>query len=427
MIDFSQLRSPKDFERLCADLLEAEAFHVDREPSVDVSGIDIVATCEYRAHSPTIRPVTLRWLVQCKHYATSGKNLGRQEMAEIIVNFKAFRTRRDALLIIVSTECSETAIISAQAAVAEMGDAEIEIWNFRKLVSLLEKHAHLLARYKIEQKSSASRFVVPPILPTDIDDPILIISDQSALAHDICSALRDAGLQVAFLPVWNYSNKIRLAKFMSSIHLTRFSLAMCFLGDSFHIPLPEELQQLLVDHSLRGRPLLLFPFVAWAAAQGELRILSKIVPVAIDRHPPSVETSLRNRTLKERFDELFDCSFEEDEYREFSAVRAAEQPASKPSRRFGISHSFEHIRPLTNSAVALSDILGVPLVVTATTRRGKIAYFNSCCHSCLAPDATASIASPFATSREFRTIFLMLVRWLLVDDKELDFDIDPTL
>lgn len=68
--DFKNLKNWKDFERLCADLLSAEGFIIESEPSIDIKGSDIIAREEFRSHDPT-RSISIRWRVQCKHYANS--------------------------------------------------------------------------------------------------------------------------------------------------------------------------------------------------------------------------------------------------------------------------------------------------------------------------------------------------------------------
>jgi hypothetical protein len=104
MINLGLIKGWKDFERFCADLLEAEGFHIESEPGVDTTGVDIVARCEYRAHGSSLPPVHVRWLVQCKHLAISGKRLARQSVEEILVSYEAARGPNDGLLVIVSSD-----------------------------------------------------------------------------------------------------------------------------------------------------------------------------------------------------------------------------------------------------------------------------------------------------------------------------------
>src|SRR5258708_6938668 len=117
----------KDFERLCADLLEAEGFVVTNEPSVDTSGTDFEAIEEYRSHDPT-RSVSIRWRVQCKHYAQSGRNLDRTEMEGILVSFEATRMQEDGLLVMISTDYTEPARRVWDAYVEKHPSIRIQVW-----------------------------------------------------------------------------------------------------------------------------------------------------------------------------------------------------------------------------------------------------------------------------------------------------------
>src|ERR1700726_2864928 len=88
----------KEFEHLCADLLTAEGFRIEYEPSLDRDGVDIVATEYYRSHDPT-RTITIRWRVQCKHYVRSGRNLGRKGVEDALNAFELSRQFNEGLLL----------------------------------------------------------------------------------------------------------------------------------------------------------------------------------------------------------------------------------------------------------------------------------------------------------------------------------------
>jgi hypothetical protein len=201
MIDLRKLSHGKQFERLCADLLDCEGFRVEEEAIVDTSGIDIIATCEYRAHASSLKPVRLRWLVQCKHFAKSAQNLHRDDVVKILVNYLAVRRTHDALLVMVSSDYSEPAMRAVQEAVRDKRDVEIEIWNGRRIVALLEKHPHLVNRYGLRDHPSNVGSWWPCRLVNAKNRSVLIVSDQSCLAHDLCAYLSMAGAHVVFLPV----------------------------------------------------------------------------------------------------------------------------------------------------------------------------------------------------------------------------------
>src|SRR6185369_13838037 len=189
--------------RLCADLLEAEGFIIESEPFVDRKGADLIAVEIYQSHEPT-RQVRKRWRVQCKHYAGSGRNLGRKEIEEALFNYGANRGPDDGLFLIVDTDYTESAKETVDQYTTINPGAIVTIWNQRQLTTRLERHPHLLARYNL------------PIADVDYLSAIsslkrfgnvrtLLISDQSPLAHNLTSGLRAAGFDLTFLPFWNYT------------------------------------------------------------------------------------------------------------------------------------------------------------------------------------------------------------------------------
>jgi|HubBroStandDraft_2_1064218.scaffolds.fasta_scaffold62093_2 hypothetical protein len=417
MTDLHRLKDWKHFERLCADLLEAEGFQIEEEPSVDTTGIDIVATCEYRAHAQNLKPIKVRWLVQCKHLAPSGRNLNRQELAEILTNYWARRGANDALLVMISSDYTEPAMRSVQDAIKDKVGAEVMIWNGRQIVALLERHPYLINRYGLAATTDTAS-TPKLILPNTPDRPVLIISDQSALAHDLHNYLQSAGLHVIFLPVWNYLSEHRLDQFLGAYSATRFALIALFLGDSFGAHFPVQLERLLLRNVSDGGSLLLFPFVAWSIANGRLANLANITPVKLDDNPIPEATSSRNRTLAETFFAIVksELSFEEDEYREFDLQSVQGQIRAGSKGRFGISHSFEHLKPSKGATiVALRDTLNNPFLVYSTNKNAKIAYLNTCCHTCLSPQTSTAIPSPLTYSHEFRGVMSDLLAWLLSD------------
>src|SRR6185295_8009019 len=188
----------KKFERLCADLLAAEGFILESEPSIDRTGVDLRVTEEYRAHEPG-RVIQVHWRVQCKHLAISGKNLGRKEVEEALVSFEATRGASDGLFLIVSTDYTEAAKETIDAFLRVHPSSRVTLWNQRQLESRLERHPHLIQRYGLS---------LPPVdyigLLADLKEfgavETLVISDQSVFVHNLASGMRHAGFDVTFLP-----------------------------------------------------------------------------------------------------------------------------------------------------------------------------------------------------------------------------------
>src|SRR5262245_2466892 len=82
MIDFSEL--PKDgkaFEQFVRELLLILGVHPQWTGQGPDQGRDILAT---EALSGSIEKAERRWLVQCKHFAHSGKCVGRADVGPIL-------------------------------------------------------------------------------------------------------------------------------------------------------------------------------------------------------------------------------------------------------------------------------------------------------------------------------------------------------
>jgi hypothetical protein len=84
--------------------------------------------------------------------------------------------------------------------------------------------------------------------------------DQSALAHNLVSALRVAGFDITFLPFWNYADETRMELHRKSVLEDDFELIICFLGDSFGFALPSSLLETIERQHDSGTGLLFFPF-----------------------------------------------------------------------------------------------------------------------------------------------------------------------
>lgn len=280
MLRLDRIADWKDFEHLCADLLEAEHIFVTNEPSVDTSGRDLEAIEEYRSHDPT-RSVSVRWRVQCKHYAPSGKRLDRVEMERILVSFDAVRGRDDGLLVMISTEYTEPARRVWDEYVNNHAGARIQVWNGRQIEAKLERHPHVARRYDLTPSHTPNPLAPFEELRDQAPRSVLVISDQSVLAHDIVEGLSLAGFNISFLPVWNYLQSSRLEIFEGALFEGPTDLVVLFLGDTFGYPLPDRLREVLRSVQRKGGSLLLFPFLAWAVAHGPCDEFDAICPVTL--------------------------------------------------------------------------------------------------------------------------------------------------
>jgi hypothetical protein len=409
----SQFSDWKQFERLCADLLESEGFVVVSEPGVDRSGTDIRVMEEYRSHDPT-RTIRVRWRVQCKHFAPSGRNLGRKDVEESLYAFEATRAPDEGLFLIVSTDYTEAAKEVLDQYLILHPSSRITVWNARQILARLDRHPQLLRRYRIARIESDYIAAISP-LSRLASRRVLLLSDQSALAHNLASALRHAGFELVFLPFWNYQDPLRLELTLGVFKDTSFHLIVSFLGDSFGRPMPERLTSLILQAHRKGASLLLFPFLAWSMHRGLYPELITECPVEL-LDPAEPGSSVDTRQILGDFRRgdfrwllEFD-SFAEDWYVEFDTQKTDHPLTDGIGGRFGLSHSFEYLRSRPGATLALADTAGNPFVVTKESHAAKACYVNTCCHSCMSPIA---VSSPLEVSSEFAALMRNVLLWLL--------------
>lgn len=415
-MELSKITDWKQFERFCADLMQAEGFLITSEPFVDTDGVDFNAVESYRSHSSE-RAIEVSWRVQCKHYAASGIRLGRQETEKIIFNYEANRKSGEGLFIIVSTDCTQRAINSIETYVGNKKDARISIWNERQLLVRLERHPEIAKRYNIEVPPSNYVDELSKLRVVD-NQKILLVSDQSAFAHNLVNGLGSAGFEVIYIPFWNYHISSKLLTLSAAIEIQEIDLVVCFLGDSFTYPIPSILtSQIRRLHTDQRTPVLFFPFFAWSLSRGAYQELAKIIPVTlIDSYKVSSGDTEKlyqagsSKLGDFRFLLAFD-SFAEDQYVEVSPETMHSDFSKGIDKTFGISHSYEYLDLLPGAIVAARDTTGNPfLVISEASNNTRVAYLNSCCHSCL---TLTPVSSPIEASQEFAIFLRNTIEWLI--------------
>lgn len=413
---FRHIVEAKEFERLCSDLLEAEGFHIESEPSVDRTGVDFVAIEEYRSHASG-DVILVRWKVQCKHY--SKQNLGRGELERILWAFDAGRREGDGLLVMLSSDYSEEAKrVAADFMTSRLG-TRVGIWNQRQMYARLEKHPDVLRRYGGGPLFSPFMEVFSDLrLP--IPRRVLIISDQSALAHNFVAAFRYAAWEITFVPVWNYRDPTRARLFLSGADQVNYDLAIVFLGDSFGFPFSVAVQNILVEVARGGTPFILFPFLAWSRHRGLLPVMSEICPVRL-LDPLEAESTFAV-TLAQGAERLGDFgfllgldSFAEGRYSEYDPNECSSNLADGIREPFGLMHSFEFVIEEPDASVLWRDRSGNPFVVTAERAGTRICYLNTCCHSCM---SSVPLTSPLEVSVDFARLVRNCMRWLLQENSD---------
>jgi formylglycine-generating enzyme required for sulfatase activity len=142
-IDFTQIETGEDFELLCEDLLQAMGFIIEAKPARGADlGIDLVVT---ETLKDTMRRAEKRtWVVQCKHYAGSGKSVYFNDVRDYREAMDHVKTHRYLLI---------TSTIPAQGlrdrfeAVTDTGDYVALIWSANDLTRFLDAHPDVRQRH----------------------------------------------------------------------------------------------------------------------------------------------------------------------------------------------------------------------------------------------------------------------------------------
>ena len=407
------VKDPKIFERLCADLLSAEGFQIDSEPYVDRSGTDILAVEEFRSHASE-QTIRVHWRVQCKHYARSGRNLGRKETEEAITSYQATRSPDEGLFLIVSTDYTEESKTVIDRFTQGNPTARVTLWNQRQVVARLERHGEILRRYNLSPHATNFYESLAPLgklAPAEV----LFVSDQSAFAHQLASGLRRAGLSIVFLSPTVYEDHSRLRLVQDYVFGADFRLVVCFLDDTFGRNLPAALSAEIAQCRDSGAGILWFPFLAWSIDRDLNQNLQSYCPVElVDTREVSADTLMRQILSEFRRGDFRDLlvadSFAEDRYTEIDPDDARAPFSTDIKSRFGVSHSFEFLRAKADAEVVWADTSGNPLLVARDSGQGRVAYLNSCCHVCM---SSTPVVSPLESSVEFATLVSNTCAWLL--------------
>ena len=405
--DYKKIKSGEIFEKLCSDILYSEGFKIESEPKVDRTGFDIIAIEEFKSHRGD--SITIKWKVQCKHFAESNRTLGRKEVEEYIYAFEAARSNDEGLLFIIDTDYSEPAKEVIDKYVNSHNGSRVMIWNGRHLSTILERHPNLLSKYdlNISKSNGYNDFYS---LSEFKGKKVLIVSDQSNIAHNITSIFKFYNFDITFLPIWNYIEPIRLNVFNKTVLNQKFDLIVCFLGDTFQYLLPDEICTVLNKGKECGTSILFFPFFAYCINKGHYKKIEKLIPVSITPQ----ERADTNKRSTFRFGDfsflLYTELFAEDQYAEI--ILNGEYSDIIPSYKnpLPLKHTFEYLTPKAQCKVVLKDQSGNPFLVVTNAGKSKVAYINTCTHSCL---AALPISSPIEANSEMNNIFNDIFIWLL--------------
>lgn len=405
--DYKKLKNGEAFEKLCSDILFSEGFIIESEPKVDRTGFDIVAIEEYKSHRG--ESIRIKWKVQCKHFAESNRTLGRKDVEEYIYAFEAVRGKNEGLLFIIDTDYSEPAKEVIDKYVNSHHDARVMIWNGRHLSTILERHPNLLAKYDlvVPRERNYANF---DSLSFFRGKKVLIISDQSNLAHNLTAILKFYNFEITFLPIWNYVDPVRLNVFDETVLQQEFDLIICFLGDTFQFLLPDAVCKVINRNCKRGTGILFFPFFAYCINKGHYKQIGDLMPVSINPPDAKSESRLSNFRFGDFRFLLYTDLFAEDQYTEIVQNGNCSDILPNFSGVVPLKHTFEYLVAKPKCRVLLKDLSENPFLIVNEKGASKIAYFNTCTHSCL---TSLPISSPIEASPNMNTVFNDILNWLL--------------
>lgn len=404
--DYKRIKTGESFEQLCCDVLFSEGFKIESEPKVDRTGFDIIAGEEYKSHRGEI--IKIRWKVQCKHFAQSNRTLGRKDVEEYLYAFEATRVNDEGLLFITDTEYSEPAKEVIDKYVNSRAGSKVMIWNGRHLSTILERHPNLLAKYDLltSKVESYENFYT---LSGFKGKKVLIISDQSNIAHNITSIFKFYNFEITFLPIWNYIDPIRLSVFNQTVLKQKFDLIVCFLGDTFQFILPDAICEVLNNAQKSETAILFFPFFAYCTNKGHYKKIEHLIPVI--NTPPDVLNNTKSSNFRfGDFSLFYTDLFAEDQYTEIVVSENNADIVPSYKSPLSLKHTFEYLTPKADCRVVLKDQLDNPFLVVNCDKKTKIAYINTCTHSCL---TSLPISSPIEANSEMNFIFNDIFNWLL--------------
>jgi hypothetical protein len=143
-LDFTRIESGEEFELLCEDLLQAMGFTVEakvaRGPDL---GKDIIA-----AQTVTDRAgfsETHRYLIECKHYAGSGKSVQERDIGSPVARMGTHNC--DRYILVTSTVPSEKVRAQLAGIPNAVPNYRATTWSRGDLIRLLDEHPAVRERY----------------------------------------------------------------------------------------------------------------------------------------------------------------------------------------------------------------------------------------------------------------------------------------
>jgi len=382
-IDFDQL-SPQIFVELCADVLKSiSGFkNISLGGKGQDLGCDIYAEEDLVTHSGYSE--TIRWLVQCKHYAKSNRSVSHSEIGDLIGYLDTHDA--DGLFIITDTDLSGTAAKKLREFnSSKRHPYRARYWNRYELESRLQSVArHLLSKY-FNRIPSGLRLWPGRGLIEGIE--VLAFPDMSIMSYQVIRRLYEYGLKVTVFSD-HASDLVRLLS-LPQVSEKEYDLAILFRSELFNFPIGPEVQVLIRNHVRRKRGLILSPWAAWTVNAGKNSWLADIVPVNVTKMD------------SEHFEH-----HEEDVHLKWLPLM--EHPVLTDIEPFSFRTTREFLAAKEGACVIAEDSDLNPAIVVSESTGARVVYINSCSHNCL---RMGIMPSPFENNDHLERLFWNSILW----------------
>ncbi len=377
--------TPDQFVEFCADLLKAPPGfkNVTLGGSGADLGCDIYAEEDWVTHSGYSE--TIRWLIQCKHNAGSGRGVSSTEVGDVIGFLDEHKA--DGIFFITSTNVSGIAAKKLHEINRSVRHPfKARYWNRYELESrLLSTASHLVRKY-------FSSIVTTPTIPIDLEFlqgiRILAMPDMSIMAYQIIRRLIELGLEVE---VFNdLTSDIAKAVGFSNLQESKFDAILFFRSEFFNYPISKSAQFLIESHFSNGGGCIFTPWSAWTVNEGINSWMKPYIPVEV--------TKLEGYHFEHHEEDVF-----------VRWIPILDHSIVDGVASFDMRTTREFLTPKGHSEVIVLDSDNNPAVVVENKNNFKTAYINCCSHNCLRMNL---MPSPFEQNLELEKLFLNTLAWI---------------
>jgi len=327
---------------------------------------------------------TVKWVIQCKHYAGSGRNVSEREIGDVIGYLDT--QQADGLFIMTDTDLSGTAVKKLRDInISKRHPYRARFWNKYELVNRLNSACrHLLVKYF---PHSTQELIPWPERNHAKGLKVLFLPDMSILAYQILRRFQQYGLEVRIFR--DTVNKIVMLLSFEEMRSEEFDVTVFFRAELFNFPVPITTRSLLERQVARGGGVVLTPWSAWTVNAGINPWMARLVPVNVVK--------------------MDDRHFEHHEEDVFVEWRPLEQhPILDGVQPFTFRTTREFLETKSNSKCVMVDSDNNPAVIVSEAGGFRSVYINCCSHNCLRMNL---MPSPIEHNEHLERIFWNAILW----------------